>query len=76
MSPFRDDNILIYSKQFGFRGKHSTSHALINTTEYIKKKLDTGFQVAGTFIEIEKVFDTVNHEILIDKLYYYGFRCS
>ena len=74
MYSFLDVNKLIYNKQFGFRSNHSTSHALINTTEVIKEKLDSGFHVGGIFIDLEKAFDTVNHDLLIEKLYYYGFR--
>ena len=40
----------------------------------IKEKLEQGNFVAGIFIDLEKAFDTVNHQILIDKLAYYGFR--
>ena len=64
MSSFLNENELIYDKQFGFRSKHSTSHALISTTEYIKIQLDNGLKVGGIFIDLEKVFDTTNHEIL------------
>ena len=71
---FLNKNNLIYDKQFGFRAKHSVNHALISTTELIKDKLECGNFVAGIFIDLEKAFDTVNHEILIDKLAYYGFR--
>ena len=71
---FLDVNKLIYNKQFGFRSNHSTSHAVINTTEFIKEKLDSGFHVGGIFIDLEKAFNTVNHDLLIEKLYYYGFR--
>ena len=71
---FVNKNNLIYEKQFGFRAKHSVNHALISTTELIKDKLEYGNFVAGIFIDLEKTFDTVNHEILINKLAYYGFR--
>ena len=43
-------------------------------TESIKSYLDNGEFVAGIFIDLEKAFDTVNHEILCEKLSYYGFR--
>ena len=74
MYSFLDVNKLIDNKQFGFRSNHSTSHALINTTEFITEKLYSGFHVGGIFIDLEKAFDTVNHDLLIEKLYYYGFR--
>ena len=74
MYSFLDDNNLIYNRQFGFRSNYSTNHALIIITEHIKKSLDDGNLVGGVFIDLEKVFDTVNYEILCNKLPYYGFR--
>ena len=71
---FLESNKLIYNRQFGFRANHSTNHALISMTESIKSYLDNGEFVAGIFIDLEKAFDTVNHEILCEKLSYYGFR--
>ena len=67
-------NNLIYSKQFGFRQNFSTNHALVSITERIKSYLDSGYIVCGIFIDLEKAFDTVNHEILCDKLKSYGLR--
>ena len=60
--------------QFGFRDKHSTSHALISITEQIREALDTGHFACGIFIDLQKAFDTVDHNILIEKLEYYGVR--
>ena len=65
---------LISSKQFGFRSNHSCNHAIISLTEHVKKLIDEGQIVCGVFIDLEKAFDTVHHEILIDKLNAYGLR--
>ena len=64
----------IYNKQFGFRSNFSTNHALISITEYIRKRLDSGYYVCGIFVDLEKAFDTVNHKILCEKLNHYGLR--
>ena len=64
----------IYELQFGFREKHSTNHALINITETIRSALDNNKTVCGIFVDLQKAFDTVNHEILLEKLQYYGVR--
>ncbi len=60
--------------QFGFRSKHSTNHAIINLTESTLDALENGLKVGGVFLDIAKAFDTVNHNILLRKLEYYGFR--
>ena len=74
MYEFLESNKLIYKRQFGFRSNHSTSHALISITESIKSYLDKHNFAAGIFVDLEKAFDTVNHEILCHKLNYYGIR--
>ena len=65
---------LINNKQFGFRSKHSTEHALISLIETIKKHLDDGELVCGVFVDLQKAFDTVNHKILPENLKHYGIR--
>ena len=64
----------LYKKQFGFRNSHSTSHPLISVTEKIRKSLDNNEYSCGVFLDFQKAFDTVNHELLLKKLYHYGIR--
>jgi hypothetical protein len=71
---FLDHNNIICDKQFGFRSKHSTNHALISLTETIRKQLDSGNFSCGVFIDLQKAFDTVDHQILLGKLGHYGIR--
>ena len=63
-----------YDLQFGFRSKHSTVHALISITESIRSALDENKYVCGIFVDLQKAFDTVKHDILLDKLHQYGIR--
>ena len=64
----------LYKLQYGFRSKHSTTHALIDITENIRSALDDNKLACGIFVDLQKAFDTVNHEILLEKLNYYGVR--
>ena len=63
MYKFFPDNNLIYSLQFGFRQKFSTVHILISITESIRKKLDEGNIGYDIFVDLQKAFGTVEHDI-------------
>ena len=42
--------------------------------EEIANSLDNHESTVGVFIDLKRVFDTVDHDILIEKLYHYGIR--
>ena len=71
---FLEANETLYKNQFGFKNKHSTNHALIDITGKIRDALDKKLLACGIFRELQKAFDTVNHEVLLDKLHYYGIK--
>ena len=64
----------LYAKQFGFRNIYSTNHALISTTEEIRRALDNDEFACGVFLDFQKAFDTVNQKILLTKMEYHGIR--
>ena len=65
---------ILYALQFGFCASHSINHALVGLTETIKNSLDSRKFGCGIFIDLQKAFDTVNHDILLTKLEHYGIR--
>ena len=71
---FLEKHVILYDLQFGFRASHSIDHALVSLTEAIKNSLDNRKFGCGIFIDLQKVFDTVNHDILLTKIEHYGIR--
>ena len=65
---------ILYKFQFGFQTNHSTSHALICLIDKITETLENGDNVVGVFLDFSKAFDTVDHNILLQKLHCYGIR--
>jgi len=67
---------MISSKQYGFRPGFTTSDCLIDLIEEITSSLDKGLYVISVFLDLSKAFDTVNHQILRNKLKYCGLQQS
>ena len=63
---------VLNAEQFGFCPGHATSHAttlvISNIADAFEKKLLT----IGVFLDLSKAFDTIDHDILLYKLNYYG----
>ena len=66
----------LFNLQFGFHSGHSTDHALVSLIDNIKSSLDNNRFGCGIFIDLQKAFDTVNHDIFLSKLEHYGIRGS
>ena len=64
----------IYELQFGFRAKHSTNHVILSMGQEIKESMDNNNLAIGVFVDFQKAFDTVNHDILLQQLEHYGIR--
>ena len=62
------------SNQYGFRKDRSSSLALVDLYDKISSAIDRKEHSVGIFLDLSKAFDTVNHNILLDKLSYYGIR--
>ena len=74
MHTFLNNNNVMYNLQFGFRQQYSTSLALINIIENIRKALDDENIGCGVLVDLQKAFDIVDHQIMLAKLDHYGIR--
>ena len=71
---YLEKNKFLSPYQHGFRANHSTETAITQFTEYIYKHLEEKHHVVGIFIDLSKAFDSLNHNILLDKLEHIGIR--
>ena len=62
------DNNLISPNHYGFRAQHSTALAALNLVNRLTYKMERGKIPLNIHIDLSKAFDTLNFEILLDKL--------
>ena len=71
---YLDSNKLIFGKQSAYRQLHSVLSCLLKCTNDWYLNLEGGKYTAVTFVDLKKAFDTVNDEILLQKLELYGIH--
>ena len=74
LSTFLDVNNLLSNNQFGFRSDHSTVHPLSQFVNFISEKLNNKEHALAIFCDVKKAFDSVDHSILLKKLFNLGIR--
>ena len=68
------DKKFIFYKQFRFRKNFSTTDVVITLIKDLQSAIENSKFACEVFIDLEKGFDTVNHNILPSRINYYGIR--
>ena len=74
LNSFLDEHTILTNAQYGFRKNMSTQDAIIKFFDFIYNALDENKHAVAIFIDYQKAFDLVNHQILFRKLNTYGIR--
>ena len=65
---------ILSNNQFGFRERYSPQMALLDLCDKLTKAIDNGKISIAIFLDLQKAFDSLDHEILLLKLNHYGIR--
>jgi len=74
LMPFLYKNKILTEVQNGFRKGKCIETAVQSFIEIIQEALDKGIHSIGIFIDLTKTYDTLNHEVILEKLSSNGIR--
>ena len=65
---------LLYSSKHGFCKGHSTQHTILDIVSDIQTNMNQQLLPCEVFIDLNKAFNTVNHDNLLNKLNHHNFH--
>ena len=74
MVSFIDFQSTLYFYQFGCRSHVGTQDAIATFVNFVASKLDKHEDDSAIFLDVAKAFNSINHYVLLHKLYCYEFR--
>ena len=74
MTKFFKKNESFTANHYGFRNKRCCTHAIGEVLDYIRNEMDKSNAGNACFIDSKKAFNTIDHNILLQKPEKYGFR--
>ena len=70
---FLDDNNILYKYQSSFRKYYSTDTCLSYLNDKVQIGFEQGWMTGMILIDLQKAFDTIDHDILLEKIHCLGF---
>jgi len=69
-----NQNNILATEQYGFKNNSSTGKATFKLINEILLALNNKLKIGGIFCDLEKAYDSLNHDTLLSKCEFYGFR--
>ena len=72
LDSYLKSNNILCTNQFGFLKNSNTLDAIIEFLDYVYSSVDSKQSTIAVYLDFSRAFDTVNHNILMNKLLHNG----